>query len=310
MFKKLIQEKLDLLKEANPRASSADYYRTMYRVAILTKNYTHDEYYMGENLGEFIAAAIVDIRGNIRISQVAKVPAGDLKANRLGITRETKDYLQFYVMAGRGIQHPNTEKELPDETAMSRDGINSSSRLETFTKTVHLKSPIRINGQETSTIEVEVPKPGSPASDAQIKTYLLYGPMIIDFVEKNLAEPIGYRDGKAPEIRNAMDIKQKIQIIRKDAEDSLETRRLPRVGFIEAFNEFKETNILSLSAKEQEAMDTTDMTKKFMEFYINKSGASSKRLSNAMNSDDAAEVYRKQAEAKARIAAAMARRKS
>jgi hypothetical protein len=45
-----------------------------------------------------------------------------------------------------------------------------------------------------------MPKPGSPASDAHIKTYLIYGDLILDFVENNLKDKIGYVDGTQADV--------------------------------------------------------------------------------------------------------------
>ncbi len=305
MIKSLILERLHNLTEAPKRATTSDYLRTTFRVSILTQQHKHDDYFMGEDNGEFIAAAIVDIRGNVRISQVAKVPAGDLKNNRLGITRDTKDYLQFYVMAGRGIQHPDTEKQLPDETAMTRQGVHSPTTLPTYTKTVHLNHPMQADGQIIKTIDVEVPKPGSPASDAQIKTYLLYGPMIIDFVEKNLDTPIGYQDGKAPEIRNQMELKKKIEIIRKDAEDYLNKHKLQRINLIQTFEDFKTQFITPLSNEEKMMLDTTSTTKAFIKYYLEKNNIQQKPTLSTPDADD---VLQRQAAIQKKIDDMKARR--
>lgn len=299
MEKSHIKAHLQLLAEApSKRAYTSDYLRTTYKVSILTNQFKHDDYFMQEDAGEFIAAAIVDIRGNIRISQVAKVPASDLKNNRLGIVRDTKDYMQFYVMAGRGIQHPDTQ-ELPRQTAMTRSGIDSPDQLPTYTKTVHLDNPIQADGKLIKTIDVEVPKPGSPASDAQIKTYLLYGPMIIDFVEKNLATPVGYNDGKATIIRNAMPINKKIQIIRKDAEDQINQKKLPRINFIQAFEKFKENVIDIMTPEQQEQMDTTKMTRDFINSYA--SQINTNKSITSLPNDQADQIMQRQADLQRKI---------
>jgi hypothetical protein len=261
---------------------------------------------MNENAGDFIAAAIVDIRGNIRIAQVAKVDASDLKSHRLGIVRDTKDYMQFYIRAGRGIEHPDTEK-LPDETAMTRHGVQS----QTYTRTVHLNNPMHSNGQTIKTVDVQVPKPGSPASDAQIKAYLLYGPMIIDFVEKNLDTPVGYQDGKGSEIRNAMNIKKKIEVIRKDAEDQIMKQGLPRLGVYKFFEEFKEKYIDPMSDEEKLMMDTTQMTKRFVDLYsqevVRQKGDTTKKVTS-LSQSDADDVLKRQADLQKKIELMRARR--
>jgi hypothetical protein len=57
----------------------------------------------------------------------------------------------------------------------------------------------------------------SPASDAAIKTYLVYGDEILNFVAKNLKNSIGYKDGKGGDISNDnMSQEDKVRKLHKD----------------------------------------------------------------------------------------------
>jgi hypothetical protein len=104
--------------------------------------------------------------------------------------------MTFQVRAGRGIEHPDTIQD-KTHSARTRDGVGSQE----FEGTHKWELPDGVvldNGDNF--ITVGIPKPGSPASDAQIKIYLIYGDMILDFVEKNLKNRIGYNDGKSAQI--------------------------------------------------------------------------------------------------------------
>jgi hypothetical protein len=56
--------------------------------------------------------------------------------------------------------------------------------------TLQLPEGITLENGDTS-IKFGVPRPGSPASDAAIKTYLVYGDEILNFVAKNLKTQSG-----------------------------------------------------------------------------------------------------------------------
>jgi hypothetical protein len=59
--------------------------------------------------------------------------------------------------------------------------------------------------------------PGSPASDAAIKTYLVYGDEILNFVAKKSKNSIGYKDGKGGDISNDnMSQEDKVRKLHKD----------------------------------------------------------------------------------------------
>ncbi len=99
-------------------------------------------------------------------------------------------------MAGRGIEHTGTVS--PNiQPARTRSGIGSEEFEHEFT--AKLPDGVKLENGET-TIKFGMPKPGSPASDAHIKAYLIYGDLILDFVKNNMKEKIGYIDGKAADI--------------------------------------------------------------------------------------------------------------
>jgi hypothetical protein len=110
--------------------------------------------------------------------------------------KETPHYLQFTVMAGRGIEHPDTYSA-NKQPARTRQGMGS----EEFENTLVMNLPqgISLENGETK-IKLGIPKPGSPASDAEIKTWLSYGDVIIEFIESNMKDRIGYNDTKGADI--------------------------------------------------------------------------------------------------------------
>lgn len=307
-IKELILEGLRKITEGRNNFSTiSDYLRTTFLISSLSKKFGQDPYFMGEDKGDFIAAAIVHTNGRISIKQVAKVAAADLKQNRVGIVRDEKDYLQFYIRAGRGIEHPDTYKVPPDYNAATRgmERVEFSNE----TRTVYLKEPIKgDDGEMITQVEIPAMKPGSPSSDAVIKTYLLYGSMIINFVEKNMINPIGYLDGKAGEMRNASDSKYKIQAIRKDAEDYIQKKGYPRIGFINAFDAFRKEFIDPLSTEELKSMDTNEVTKNFIKYYTNTLPGMN-RLKTPISTPDAQDVMQRQQSAMDRRDAMLKRRR-
>jgi hypothetical protein len=211
--KSIIKDKLRMLTEGgytrNSRyASDEDYYTTLNKVKYYTETYGNDEYFQNVESGQHVASAIVNIEGFVKITtNIAK--AGDLRAHGLSSSmKENPNYLTFRLNAGRGIEHPDTftPNIQPAQTRPDIDNI----------KYFPLPDGVTLSNGENK-IKVGLLKPGSPMSDGAIKTYIIYGQEILSFVEKNMKNPIGYKDGKGSELANTgMDLGTKFKMIRKN----------------------------------------------------------------------------------------------
>lgn len=210
--KTYIKQQLRLITEGVKYATKRDYYRTIARINKVKELYGDDPYFQNIQAGQMIANAIVNIHGYINIStNIAK--AGDVRNLQPSTMKENPFYLTFQVNAGRGIEHPDTFSS-NIQPAQSRNLDDEDINQDSFV--LQLPDGISLETGETS-LRIGIPKPGSPASDAAIKTYLIYGDVIKDFVERNLKNQIGYKDGKAPEIANAnMSQEDKVKKLHKD----------------------------------------------------------------------------------------------
>ena len=192
--KLLIKNLLGTLTEGNDRyATKRDYYTTLFKVTKAKQLYGGDEYWENVQDGQWVGASIVNIHGHVSKVSTYTAPAGQVRANDLGMRGENPHYLEFKIMAGRGIEHKGTYS--PNlQPARTRGGVGSEENEGTFT--MELPQGVTLENGATS-ITFGMPKPGSPASDAAIKTYLIYGDIILDFVKNNMKEKIGYVDGTA-----------------------------------------------------------------------------------------------------------------
>jgi hypothetical protein len=191
------EERRDLIIEANDRyATKRDYFTTLFKVTKARQLYGGDEYWENVQDGQWVGAAIVNIHGIMSKISTYNAPAGQVRANDLGMRGENPHYLEFRIMAGRGIEHKGTQT--PNlQPARTRGGLGSEENEGTFT--MELPQGVALENGATS-ITFGLPKPGSPASDAAIKTYLIYGDVILDFVKSNMKDKVGYVDGKGAEV--------------------------------------------------------------------------------------------------------------
>jgi hypothetical protein len=191
------EERRDLIIEANDRyATKRDYFTTLFKVTKARQLYGGDEYWENVQDGQWVGAAIVNIHGIMSKISTYNAPAGQVRANDLGMRGENPHYLEFRIMAGRGIEHKDTYS--PNlQPARTRGGLGSEENEGTFT--MELPQGVALENGATS-ITFGLPKPGSPASDAAIKTYLIYGDVILDFVKSNMKDKVGYVDGKGAEV--------------------------------------------------------------------------------------------------------------
>lgn len=190
-------ERRDLIIEANDRyATKRDYFTTLFKVTKARQLYGGDEYWENVQDGQWVGAAIVNIHGIMSKISTYNAPAGQVRANDLGMRGENPHYLEFRIMAGRGIEHKGTQT--PNlQPARTRGGLGSEENEGMFT--MELPQGVALENGATS-ITFGLPKPGSPASDAAIKTYLIYGDVILDFVKSNMKDKVGYVDGKGAEV--------------------------------------------------------------------------------------------------------------
>jgi predicted GNAT family acetyltransferase len=197
--KTIIKNMLSLLTEANNRyATKRDYYTTLFKVTKAKQLYGNDPYWENVQDGQWVGAVIVNIFGRISKVSTYNAPAGQVRTNDLGMRGENPHYMEFKIMAGRGIEHPNSKS--PNlNSARTRKGLDSEEFENDTQFTMKLPDGVSLENGETS-ISFGMPKPGSPASDAHIKTYLIYGDLILDFVENNLKDKIGYVDGTQADV--------------------------------------------------------------------------------------------------------------
>ncbi len=234
--KSIIKNMLGLLAEANDRyATKRDYFTTLFKVAKAKELYGNDPYWENVQDGQWVGASIVNIHGNISKVSTYTAPAGQVRANDLGMRGENPHYLEFKIMAGRGIEHKDTFS--PNiQPARTRQGLGSEENEGTFT--MALPQGVSLENGATS-ITFGMPKAGSPASDAAIKTYLIYGDVILDFVKSNMKDKVGYVDGKGAEI-SAQGMANNPALQRKKQKKDLEMELGRRVTDSE-FEEFLST---------------------------------------------------------------------
>jgi hypothetical protein len=200
-MKQFIKEKLNILLEQNILEQNAfstmnDYYNVWAKVEKARAMYGGDEYWENAEDGQWVGNITVGTTGNLRIStNLAK--AGDVVKHKLGIvsTNQTGDYFTVSIKAGRGIDHNDTRPNL--QPARTRLGLGSNEiNDESFT--IKLPDGVLLpNGDNM--ISFNLPKPGSPASDAQIKAYVIYGAEMIDMVKRNLK---GHNSASIPDARS------------------------------------------------------------------------------------------------------------
>ena len=197
--KENIKEALRLITEGNDRyATKRDYYTTLFKVTKAKQLYGNDPYFENVQDGQWVGAVIVNIYGRVSKVSTYTAPAGQVRANDLGMRGENPHYMEFKIMAGRGIEHPDTES--PNiQPARTRGGLGSEEFEEEVEFTMQLPQGVSLENGAT-TISFGLPKPGSPASDAHIKAYLIFGDSILDFVESNLKDKIGYVDGTQADV--------------------------------------------------------------------------------------------------------------
>ena len=136
----------------------------------------------------FRASAIIDNRGDVKISTYTPA-ASDISQHQFGLRGEDDNKMVLFISAHPGIDHPGSQHR--SGYAKTKGGINDITP---------------VHGDET----------GSPASDAQIKTYAYYGEVILDFMKSKMKGMDSYTDGSGAEIANDMGEREKILKLNKD----------------------------------------------------------------------------------------------
>jgi hypothetical protein len=218
--KETIKESLRLIEGNDRYSTKRDYYTTLFKVTKAKQLYGNDLYFETVTDGQWVGAVIVNIHGRVSKVSTYTAPAGQVRANDLGMRGENPHYLELKIMAGRGIEHPSTTTP-NTQPARTRGGLGSDEFEEEVEFTMELPQGVSLENGATS-ISFGLPKPGSPASDAHIKAFLIYGDLILDFVENNLKDKIGYVDGNAADIAKEKTAdKNQYKFGKKEKEDTM-----------------------------------------------------------------------------------------
>ena len=207
-MKPYIKNKLNEAFYGNRNTSKADLVRTQEKIdtarafinsrPIEQQKYwetiTHDPIQQG-----FRASAVLSPRGDIKISTYTPA-ASDVSQHQFGIRGEDENKMVFFISAHPGIEHPGSQHR--SGYAKTKGGINDITP---------------VHGDEF----------GSPASDAQIKAYAIYGEIIMDFLKSKMTGIDSYTDGSGAAIANEMDPREKILKLNKDLKTRLRKNTIP-----------------------------------------------------------------------------------
>ena len=220
-YKSIIKSKLNEAFYPNRKTSRADLFRTQERIqnarAFIAsrpqqekpywETITHDPKQQG-----FRAAAVLNTRGDIQISTYTAA-ASDVSQNQYGVRGEDDNTLTLFVSAHPGIDHPGTM--FRSGHAISKGGANEPQAAEI----------------------------GSPASDAQIKAYAIYGEVILDFLKSKLEGLESYTDGSAASIANELDDREKILMLNKELKKRLRKNVIPHSEWTAFLNALRRLGI-------------------------------------------------------------------
>ena len=216
-MKDFIQNRLRLMlegfvgkmDEGVSHSSKEDLEKLRHTLVYYQQEYGDDPYFMADGEGDAPLRVSVNQHGVVATVSTAKASASIVKTN-ISQVGETKDYKIYQLKAGRGIEHPGTYKDR-DHSAVTRK--NGVVEYET-------RSAVSPEGE---LVKYKVAKPGSPASDAVIKVFMIHGIDIGNFVKKNMKGYDAYvnADDSAAEIaaaKNSPELADKVQA-KKDKYD-------------------------------------------------------------------------------------------
>jgi hypothetical protein len=174
--KETIKESLRTLTEAKNYSTKEDLYRTRFKIAKAFELYGNDPYFRNADEGEWVGEVLVYPNGEL-FARRMKHSAYDIKQNDLGGRGESGSYKNLGIFrAYQGADQPNQVRTSYAKTiSMGKNAEEEIQFSEELPQGVSLE-----NG--ATTITFGLPKPGSPASDAAIKAYILQADDIIDYV--------------------------------------------------------------------------------------------------------------------------------
>lgn len=219
LIKETLRENFNMLEAKSDFDSSMEnVFKTMFKIAkaqeMFGPNSNVDDkvktYFDSDTMGQGVYRIIISPKGDARPG-INREKVQDLIRNgKIGFVAKDAKNLVFNIMANRGIEHPNNEPR--DNFGITRKGLQStdddsvvktSSGRKTSKQSEYLENNQKlvsfIYGIQDSklknniinmindkgldgVIDVEYDVPGSPMSDAIIKSYLIYGEMILDNV--------------------------------------------------------------------------------------------------------------------------------
>lgn len=223
-MKSYIKNKLNEAFYGNRNTSKADLFRAEEKIATARafinsrpqeeqtywETITHDPIKQG-----FRASAVLSNRGDVKISTYTPA-ASDVSQHQFGVRGEDEDKMVFFVSAHPGIDHPGSQHR--SGYAKTKGGINDITPV----------------GKDEF---------GSPASDAQIKTYAHYGEVILDFLKSKMTGLDSYTDGSGAEIANEMDPREKILKLNKDLKTRLRKNTIPPTEWQSFLNALRRVGI-------------------------------------------------------------------
>lgn len=279
-MKNFIQNKLRLMLESFGEtiveginySTKEDLERLKFTLVDCHKEFGKDPYFMSDGSGDAILRVSVNNKGIVVKVDTPIQPAHIAKSN-LGLQSDMSGtYKVFQVLAGRGVEHPGTYKQRDEDTITRKMGRPEYD----------IRSAVSPEGE---LVKYRVAKPGSPASDAVIKTYINYGDIISDFVKTNMEGYDAYTDAddsgaeiaaakNSPEL--AAKVQGKMDVL--DKQQANKSRSLP-ADMAELVNKKGELVDELGSLKRVKGSDSRNRQKE-LKIEINKLDAEIKRISD------------------------------
>ena len=174
--KNLIRETLRGITETKNYSTKADLYATKFKIAKAYELYGNDPYFNSADEGEWVGEVLVYPNGEL-FARRMKHSAYDIKQNDLGGRGESGGYKNLGIFrAYQGADHPNQNRTSYAKTVGGIRGKKAEEEI-----IINLPDGI-VSNDGKNYIKTTFPKPGSPASDAAIKAYIIQAKDIIDYV--------------------------------------------------------------------------------------------------------------------------------
>ena len=201
-------------------------------------------YWLSDEKGDSVVRVTIRINGDLGIS-TSTASAQDVKRQGQGIRGEKN----FTMRVNRGIKH-NYDEKSREGYAQTIGGVNNTELVNKLDNGKISKTDLEylnqlLGNENIKPIDVKL-KYGSPASDAQIKSYALYGDEIISYVLQHTQGYKPYLDGKGREIASKQNDPEKYKILKSEIkrlikmpENKILTDKLPN----EVINQFEQDGI-------------------------------------------------------------------